>query len=277
MSNLIPRIEFLFQALCTSQKICPHCHSLNADVVCKKYQVIKIKKCQDCLLYFTSPIYRSLLGVRFYDLLYRGEGCVTTLPAINADQNFSEDLMKRLGRDFSHILRALSGLTEGSRLLEVGSSWGYFLFQAKKYGFDPVGIEIADKRRRFGIDKLGVNIVKSFDELGNQRFDVIYSSHTLEHFTDISMFFRDAFNHLKSKGKLLIEVPNIDFENEYERSLLAMGAVHPLGFNVEFFEKNMPKYGFLVIGVYNTQMDFPARPSKICSSDGLMVMMEKNA
>ena len=35
--NLVPRIEFLFQALFREQKYCPHCHCSRAKVVTKKY------------------------------------------------------------------------------------------------------------------------------------------------------------------------------------------------------------------------------------------------
>ena len=48
---------------------------------------------------------------------------------------------------------------KGSSLVEVGSSWGYFLWQAKNQGFDVTGVEIGEKRRLFGERHLEVKIV----------------------------------------------------------------------------------------------------------------------
>jgi cyclopropane fatty-acyl-phospholipid synthase-like methyltransferase len=36
-------------------------------------------------------------------------------------------------------------------MLELGSSWGYFLYQAKQQGFEVTGVEISEPRRLFGI------------------------------------------------------------------------------------------------------------------------------
>ena len=48
-------------------------------IVARKNGVIRIRRCRDCFLYFTDPIYRSHLG-DLYDSLYRAEGLTTTLP-----------------------------------------------------------------------------------------------------------------------------------------------------------------------------------------------------
>ena len=49
-------------------------------------------------------------------------------------------------------------LTAGRTLLEIGSSWGYFLDQANAAGFATVGVEPGRTRRRFGVRELGVDI-----------------------------------------------------------------------------------------------------------------------
>jgi predicted SAM-dependent methyltransferase len=85
--------------------------------------------------------------------------------------------------------------------------------------------------------KSGSNIVKSINDLNGRVFDVVYTAHTLEHFTDLSTIFRDIYHLLNVKGKLLIEVPNFDYAEFGEKALSTVGAVHPIGFSSEFFKK----------------------------------------
>jgi transcription elongation factor Elf1 len=80
MNKLIPRLEFLIQSLFRKQEFCPHCGSRNLHSVAKKYQTIEIRHCDDCGLFFTSPMYQSLFISDFYDKLYKAEGSTTDMP-----------------------------------------------------------------------------------------------------------------------------------------------------------------------------------------------------
>lgn len=203
MTNLIPRIEFLIQAIFKSQKYCPHCHSSNSTVLATKYIFIKIKQCSSCYLNYTSPIYKPLFLNKFYDYFYSGEGSTTNLPS-------KEGLKKLLKSDFSHsdkyfkerIGSIKSIRIKGSSLVEIGSSWGYFLWQAKNQGFDVAGVEIGERRRLFGERHLGVKIVDDINVLKENSFDIVYTSHVLEHFTDISEIFKKIYSLLNERGKL---------------------------------------------------------------------------
>ena len=78
-------------------------------------------------------------------------------------------------KDFHARLETLAAIAPGKRLLEIGSSWGYFLHQAGTHGFDATGVELSDTRRAYGIQSLGQNMVSSMDALGDAEFDVILS------------------------------------------------------------------------------------------------------
>jgi 2-polyprenyl-3-methyl-5-hydroxy-6-metoxy-1,4-benzoquinol methylase len=171
---------------------------------------------------------------------------------------------------FGDRIESLAGFVKGRNLLEIGSSWGYFIYQAKLQGFNVTGIEISDTRRQFGKEKLGMNILKNIPELGNKKFDLIYTSHTLEHFTDLSTIFSQLSNHLEVGGKLIIEVPNFDFFACGNSVLSTVGAVHPIGFSSEFFQQNLPKYGFK-LSFYDSWQNFPNQ--KVSKSRGDIVLL----
>ncbi|MGA2982453.1 MAG: methyltransferase domain-containing protein [Terriglobia bacterium] len=213
-------------------------------------------------MYFTDPIYRPLLSSKFYDVLYNAEGLTTRLPGEN-------ELRDLIATDFAHSdkyfrarIDAIRSLSPSSRLLEIGSSWGYFLHQWNRRQGHAVGIEISDCRRSFGVNKLKVEIVKDFESLGKTRFDVIYTAHSLEHFTDLSTIFPAIYEHLGSNAALVIEVPNFALKEKGAGTLSIIGAVHPLGFSRDFFEAALPKYGLRVCGFFDSWDSFPHRPSR---------------
>lgn len=277
MINLIPRLEFLFQSFFREQKNCPHCQSDQVITVGKKYGRIRIKECKECYLFFTSPLYKTYLAPNFYDHLYQGSGSVTKMPGFKELNNLRENAFVSSDRNFSSQIEALASLCPNGnkKLLEMGSSWGYFLYQARQRGFDVTGIEIADRRRLFGIRHLNVPIIRDFSELDAERFDVIYASHVLEHLLDPSHAFKNFYQHLKPKGRLVIEVPNFDYHRLGNRVKKIIGAVHPLGFSSQFFIFNLPKYHFKLLGLFNDWTKIIARSSSICPGEQIIVLAEK--
>jgi 2-polyprenyl-3-methyl-5-hydroxy-6-metoxy-1,4-benzoquinol methylase len=270
MNKFIRKLEFLIQSLFTNQKFCPHCRSKKTHTVTKKYRIIKIQYCDDCGLFFTSPIYKSLFVYDFYNKAYKAEGSTTDMPTSEKLSELINQEFQESDKYFGERIGSLAGFLKGRNLLEVGSSWGYFLYQAKLQGFNVTGIEISDTRREFG-KKLGVKILKHISELENQRFDLIYTSHTLEHFTDLSTIFTELSNHLEVGGKLIIEVPNFDFFAAGNSALSIIGAIHPIGFSSEFFQRNLPNYGLKILGFYDSWQNFPTE--KVSKSGGDIVLL----
>jgi SAM-dependent methyltransferase len=275
MQNLIPRLDFLAQSLFKKQEFCPHCKSQDIKKVDSKYFAIAIEQCCSCDLYFTSPIYKPTLTSKLYNSLYEAEGSTTKLPNSDELSVLKASNFKDTDKYFGDRLQAIKSLDSGKKLLEIGSSWGYFLYQAQQSGFEVTGLEIGEPRRLFGIQNLGQDIVGSIDELKNRTFDIVYTAHTLEHFTDLSTIFKDIYALLSNKGLLLIEVPNFDYEEFGKRSLSVIGGVHPLGFSSNFFQKNLPNYGFRVLGFYNSWDCFPDKPIDKSQHDVVILMAEK--
>ena len=275
MNNLIPRLEFIAQSFLKKQPFCPHCHSKNLSNLDQKYGVVNIKTCNDCNLCFTDPIYKPLFISNLYEKIYDGEGSTTVLPKFEELNSLISNNFASFDKNFYSRIQLIKSCCLGTKMLEIGSSWGYFLYQAKQQGFDVTGVEISERRRLFGIKNLDLDLVGSISELDGRIFDIVYTAHTLEHFTDLSTVFRAISNLLHIKGQLLIEVQNFDYAEFGKKALSAVGAVHPLGFSSEFFQENLPKYGFKVLGFYNSWDSFPHHPVSKSQQDVIIVMAEK--
>ena len=105
MTNLLPRIEFLFQAIYKNQNFCPYCRSYESTVLASKYRFIKIKQCSRCYLCYTSPIYQPILSNNLYNRFYAGEGSTTNLPS-------DDQLIKLLKTSFKDSDKSIHNLKE---------------------------------------------------------------------------------------------------------------------------------------------------------------------
>lgn len=271
MTNLLPRIEFAVQALYKTRRACPYCRSHATPVVARKHVVVKVRRCDDCSLCFTDPVYESSLFGSLYDAVYDAEGSTTDVP----DRAEVEELLASgfagSDKDFRERIATLRRIAPGDRLLELGSSWGYFLAQARTAGFVAQGIEIGRGRREYGVRELDVPIAESLGELGEHRFDLIYTAHVLEHFTDLTTIFDELFARLVPGGLLAAEVPHFDLAGRGAAALSNVGAVHPLGFTPRFFAENLPRHGFELEGFYDDWSDVPERP--VAASTGSVVLL----
>jgi 2-polyprenyl-3-methyl-5-hydroxy-6-metoxy-1,4-benzoquinol methylase len=259
LDNLLPRLEFLAQALVRRDARCPHCGARDVELLARKWAVVRIRRCAGCGLAFTDPLYRSRLG-DLYDRLYAGQGSTTELPAAERLAALVATRFAGTDKDFGTRIARLRALGPGRRLLEIGSSWGYFLHQAAAGGFEATGVEIASRRAEYGRTRLGVRIVPSLDALAGESFDLVYTSHVLEHFTDLVGVFPRMRELLAPGGALVVEVPHFDWPAGGRVALSSVGAVHPLGFGGEFFVRSLPRHGFRLEGFFERWEDLPQRP-----------------
>lgn len=269
-------MDFLAQAMRRRQMNCPYCRSVASEILSRKYVFIKVRRCTSCGLSFTDPIYRSSLASNIYDKFYLGEGSTTEMPG---DAELEE--LKRTSFTFSdkaahERLLGIREIRPGGKLLEFGCSWGYFLFQAAQFGYQVVGIEIGSRRRSFGVEKLGLEILENFAVLGSRTFDILYTAQVLEHLTDLSAIFDEFSRHLVPGGDLLIEVPNFDFDLFGKTRMSIVGAVHPLGFSSQFFEYNLPRHGFGIKGFFDTWSDLPRLPRRTSCKGNIVVWSKKS-
>jgi len=127
-------------------------------------------------------------------------------------------LAERYGRDLAEMERLLP-TTEDASLLDVGSSYGWFLEVAAERGWRTTGVEVTDETaavaRAAGIDvRTGTLADAAF---GDGAFDVVCLWDVLEHITDVDAFLAEVRRVLRPGGLLAVQSPNI-------RSVMARAA-----------------------------------------------------
>ncbi|WP_373057233.1 class I SAM-dependent methyltransferase [Zunongwangia sp. H14] len=96
---------------------------------------------------------------------------------------------------------------KSGRILDVGAGTGDFLNTARKNGFSALGIE-PNKMARFKAQSKGISLVRDYEQLEINKFDVISLWHVLEHLKDPVAEINILYNLLAEDGILIIAVPN---------------------------------------------------------------------
>ena len=110
-----------------------------------------------------------------------------------------------------------------NRLLEVGCNVGGFLDQARKQGWDAVGVEPVDACAGYGREQHGLNILTGRLEdarFPDDTFDVVYSSAVLEHVPAPSVLLREIARVLRPGGVTYHATVNYDC---YTRRFIGAG------------------------------------------------------
>jgi 2-polyprenyl-3-methyl-5-hydroxy-6-metoxy-1,4-benzoquinol methylase len=101
---------------------------------------------------------------------------------------------------------------KNGKLLDIGSSYGLFLYEMKNFGWHVKGIETNQGAVDYGIDKLGLDIVKSSidDFEAAEKYDVVTLRMVLEHVFHPMDTLRKVKDFIKKDGTLIFSVPNIN-------------------------------------------------------------------
>lgn len=106
---------------------------------------------------------------------------------------------------------ALNYFSKGSRVLEVGVGFGYFLNAAHNSGLNVSGVEFnpaaAAAARKAGFTVFEDNLNVLAEKLG-ATFDGVCAFQVLEHVPDPMPFLQDMLGVLRQGGKLVLSVPN---------------------------------------------------------------------
>lgn len=130
---------------------------------------------------------------------------------------------ERVFREYSHILRELEALIKKKgRILDIGCNTGFFLKVAKDNGWSPVGVEIS--RTMVGAAKKDFQVeayAGDWMQLDfSQPFDVIYSSHVIEHVPNPADWMLRFKKYLNPGGVVCLSVPNMNsIDRKFKRVL----------------------------------------------------------
>lgn len=93
-------------------------------------------------------------------------------------------------------------------LLDLGCAAGFFLDEARKFGWSVAGTELSDSMRQFATDRFGVYVCSSTSVFKRCSFDVVTMWEYIEHLIDPLKELRDIHGLLKSDGVICISTPN---------------------------------------------------------------------
>ena len=247
---------------------CPNCGEKNSFVIERKYFITSLRRCGRCGIMYRAPSDSISDNEKFYNDDYE-QGFTTDMPDELSLRTMLEDNFKAGEKDYSYYISVIDmlGYKAGCRLFDFGCSWGYGSYQLAKAGFDVQSFEISIPRARYAEEKLGVSLIKSFDEWSNQSenkgtFDIFFSSHVIEHVPSPSKMIASAKKLLKPGGLFIAFHPNGSLGSRAanpEWSKL-WGEVHPNYLDSEFYDQALAEwprmYGSSPVYIDEKQSDF---------------------
>jgi 2-polyprenyl-3-methyl-5-hydroxy-6-metoxy-1,4-benzoquinol methylase len=198
---------------------------------------------------FRWPKQNISFNNKFYQLSYskHQQSVVTEFPPDLLLEKMKKTNFSEIQRNYDNYSK-LIGFLNPKTILDYGCSWGYGVYQFQKYGFQTVGLEVSKPRAEFGRSKLGVSIYDDPEEIIEKRltFDIIFTSHVLEHLPTPSIAWQFFKTVSHSKTILVMEVPNC---GGYSASKLGLkwgpfsSSLHPLSYTSNYFINSLgPNY-----------------------------------
>jgi len=190
--------------LCQSRNISPWFRS--TDFMLSK-EDFELWKCRDCGFAFTQ----NIPSVEEIGRYYQGQEYIS-------HSDTRKGLMNRLyhaGRTFmlrkKH--RMVEKVTQGKKLLDIGTGTGYFPGYMKTKGFDAIGVEVDPKARAFAEKEFGLKVFPPEDFIARKlvgKFEVITLWHVMEHLHDFNLYLERMKEYLAPGGTLVIALPNCE-------------------------------------------------------------------
>ena len=184
-------------------KLCGNNESSLVQIGVRHDPEAEIRRCATCDLVFLSPQPSQEALDHYYATVYREDYDLTEV-----EKRHQNDLAEA----YLRVQRLLPQLTPETRLLEVGSGSGAFLYAVRPYVKEVIGVEPDSATRRWIQQTLGIKMLGEIPQDGSEKaaFDVAVSFHVLEHAPDPVNFLSGLRKVLRPEGALAVEVPNVD-------------------------------------------------------------------
>ena len=185
---------------------CLICESEQAELVWQQGK-LRIEECQGCGVLFAldRPSEEEMMR------LYGGDQLLRSRPDPSASDQGPPPVWKQ--SEHMRILDRLAqrGVTNGT-LLDVGCFSGMFLSNAKKRGFDCVGVEPNEDACLHVRNVQGFEVKKGSLEsarFASGRFSVVSFWDVIEHVPDPLSELRETFRVIRPGGWLILTTPNV--------------------------------------------------------------------
>lgn len=189
---------------------CNFCGSRNNKIIYRytRFERNNILKCERCGLVFLELKKTRKEIESFYKKEYR---VIENLPKKSPEEMFNDPVTRQDCQNRIKWLKKIYGNLKGKKVMEIGSSSGYFLDVLSSAGAKVVGLELTDSYANYA-RKLGFTVYSQpLETLGlKNQFDLVVIFHTLEHIFSITSIIKAIYLSLKQKGVFMGEVPNQD-------------------------------------------------------------------
>jgi 2-polyprenyl-3-methyl-5-hydroxy-6-metoxy-1,4-benzoquinol methylase len=161
--------------------------------------------CRNCGLVYLSP--RPKYDQEFIDAAYASYYQYAESVELNNDTKVLHSNVELFQKELAYIERFDS---VKSGVLDVGSGMGTFLYAAKNYYSEAVGLDVSENMARFVERQLGVKVYITQLENFNypKKFSLIHMSHVLEHVPNPVTWLEKTRSLLDTNGILVINIPN---------------------------------------------------------------------
>lgn len=115
-------------------------------------------------------------------------------------------------RSAAKFWKRLENYRQTNKLLDVGSSYGFFLDEARRQGWQVVGMELALDQAAWAREHLGLPVVEDLEsrELEPHSFDVLTLWDVIEHVEDPHSFLKRCHTLIRPGGVVLLKTPNAE-------------------------------------------------------------------
>jgi len=189
---------------------CNFCDAEDNEIIFgfARFEEINVLNCKNCGLVFLENEKTKEESELFYKREYRK---VNGLPEKSAEEMFNDPVIRQDCKNRMEWIRERYGNIDRKRILEIGSSSGYFLDTLSSFGAEVIGVELTTDYADYA-KSLGFTIHTSPLEIMGfkNEFDLVVSFHTLEHVFDSMSVLQAVRVSLRSGGVFMGEVPNQD-------------------------------------------------------------------
>ena len=185
--------------------------NVNSDI--EFFGKIQIVYCKECDLSFADPMPSISKLDHFYKHVYRDFG----RPHYKDLRNLEEELLSQKNMNYIQYLSSFINFSEIENIFDFGSGSGDigYLLSKKFKNLKLHTIESNNFSKEI-LKNRNYKIYENFNEI-NIKFDLIISTHVIEHLTNLNIF-ENFKNVLKKNHYIFIEVPNNLFKvNFHER------------------------------------------------------------
>lgn len=208
-------LNSFFKSFDGKHDYCPSCKSKFFTHIKSKEFIkfnTKLRHCNICKLLYRYPITTEIESKSFYEIEYNQPGLTTDLPSNSDLKKLLKTDFRDSEKDFSQWFPIFSSISlklkRKIRILDYGANWGYTLYQLQKQKFSSnvFGYEYSETRRKYGEKNLGIRYISASEFNGD--FDVVFSSHAIEHMYNPSLFKKHIDKILVNDGYCVLTCPN---------------------------------------------------------------------